>query len=333
MSINQQKIAEALDVSVMTVSRALRDHPDLAEGTREMILRKAEEMGYRKHLKKRGKRVEVEEKPLRRMGILLFEDEIIGQRDLFKSGVVRSIFLSIQKECQRLGVETVVEVFTTGSSEVPMLVRNRSVSGIFLLGRYEKSIMERLEGIPAMAVSNFVGHLGLPRVVADNFHGMCEATEHLIGLGHERILFLGDQQGRAQIFEERSFGYLAAMQKHGLRSEVLFFDRRHEPMPLKEIEKVTGIVCSNDSLAYKVQAAMRAEGVSLPDECSMVSFDNIEAYHNEGAITSYEPDWGLMGRMAAELMNASPLSLLQNDVSVSVPGRLVVHGSTGAPRS
>ncbi len=333
MGINQQQIAEALNLSVMTVSRALRHHPDLAENTRELVMKKAEELGYRKHLKKREANAERKApETLRRMGIILFEDEAMGHFNLFKSGVIRRIFLSLQKGCQELGFETVLETPSADKpGDVPLLVKNRSVDGIFLLGRYSSNIVERLEGIPALAVSNFLECAGLPRVVADNFHGMREATEHLIGLGHRRILFLGDNQAHTQIFQERSFGYLAAMQTNGYKPTLEFMGSRREEVPVQKILKHTAVVCSNDNLGYIVKARLRAEGLKLPEDCSLVAFDNISALHESDPITSYEPDWEMMGQIAADLLVSSPQAIINRNVAVTVPGKMVMLDSTCPP--
>ncbi|WP_043583606.1 LacI family DNA-binding transcriptional regulator [Geminisphaera colitermitum] len=337
MKVNQQQIAKALNLSVITVSRALRDHPDLAADTKIRILQKARELGYTKfqaRTQMMGNTGIFRETSgsngnghPARVGILLYESDEAHQVDLLRSDVRRSIFLALQKECQRREVETMIE--TPAAGDIPLLVKNRTVSGVFLFGRYTEAAARLLGDTPALAVSSFISCGGLPRIVADNAGGMREATEYLIGMGHKKILFVGSADSRTQIFRERADGYVVAMHRAGLVSEVYFTPEAKE-VPNDLLRRFTAIACSSDSMAYTLQNQMFARGWKLPDECSMVAFDNLLAQDRSLKVTSYGPDWDLMGRLAAGLLLARPLDLQGNNVVVTVPGKLHVRGSTMA---
>ena len=77
MPINQQQIADALGLSIITVSRALRDHPDLAGATKVRVLQKARELGY---AKTKTRPAATTGAP-RRAGILLYEAPHTAKRD------------------------------------------------------------------------------------------------------------------------------------------------------------------------------------------------------------------------------------------------------------
>ncbi|MDR1280130.1 MAG: LacI family transcriptional regulator [Opitutaceae bacterium] len=337
MRISQKQIAEALNLSIITVSRALRDHPDLATGTKARILQKARELGYTKFQARTqmmgtagglgGMSGGNGNGHPTRVGILLYESEDMHQGDLLRSDVPRSIFLALQKECQRREIETLIE--TPSLDSPPLLVKNRTVSGVFLFGRYTEAATRLLGDTPALAVSSFISCGGLPRIVADNAGGMRGATEYLIGLGHKKILLVGSADSRTQIFRERADGYVVAMHRAGLRSEVYFTPVARE-VPDDLLRRFTAVVCTNDSMAYTLQNQMFARGWKLPEECSMVAFDNLLAQDRSLKVTSYGPDWDLMGRLAAGLLLAQPLDLQGNNVVVTVPGKLHVRGSAVA---
>ncbi|RRJ95854.1 LacI family transcriptional regulator [Opitutaceae bacterium TAV4] len=346
MQVSQKQIADALNLSIITVSRALRDHPDLAADTKVRILQKARELGYTKPLPRvagGGGSAFGGASPLgaglaggngegqpRRVGILLYENEGghgAQQVDLLKSDVRRSIFLALQKECQRHEVETLIEMPSLASP--PLLVKNRTVGGVFLFGRYTPEAIRLLGDTPALAVSSFIECEGLPRIVADNARGMREATELLIGLGHRKILFVGNAESRTQLFRERADGYVAAMHRAGLASEVRFLEPG-EVLPEEEIRRFTALACASDAQAYTIQDRLLAWGWKLPEECSMVAFDNLVASDHSLKVTTYAPDWDLMGRLAAGLLLSRPLDLQGKDVVVTVPGKLIVRGSTMA---
>ncbi|AHF93519.1 transcriptional regulator [Opitutaceae bacterium TAV5] len=331
MQVSQRQIADALNISVITVSRALRDHPDLAENTKKRILQKAQELGYVKppprlsaaHLAIADNNPSMHSSGMpRRVGILLYGSP---HTDLLRSDVMRSIFLGLQRECQLHEVETVVETPLPG--DAPLIVKNQTVGGVFLFGRYTPEAIRTLGDMPALAVSSFIECDGLPRIVADNARGMREATEHLIQLGHKKILFVSKREMHTQIFRERADGYVVAMHRAGLAPAVRFLVA-NEKLSDEEIRRHTALVCASDAQAYDIQEPLRARGWNLPSECSMVAFDNIDAADHTLKVTSYAPDWNMMGKLAAELLLSRPLDIKGKNLVITVPGKLVVRHST-----
>jgi len=321
MPINQQQIADALGLSIITVSRALRDHPDLAGTTKQRVLQKARELGY---AKTKTKPAAAPGTP-RRAGILLYEPPQAAKRDTLASGVKRAIFLALQKECQRLEVETMIE--TPASNEVPLLVKNRTINTAFIFGRYTADTIAGLGKIPAIAVSSFIDCAGLPRIVADNLNGMRLSTEHLIELGHRNILFVGLADPHTRLFEERADGYVAAMHRRGLAPVVKFCDDFASLPPVEEIRAYSAVACASDALAYALHIKLTAAGVKLPHECSLAAFDNLPTEYPH-PVTTYAPDWELMGKMAADLLLSHPLDVQGQDIVVTVPGKMLLRGST-----
>lgn len=325
MAINQKHIADALNLSVITVSRALRDHPDMAEATKARVLQKARELGYAKL----AKTVSGAAQGHRRAGIFLYETPHGERRDTLASGVKRAIFMALQKECQRLEVETVIE--TPFADEVPFSVKNGTIDVAFIFGRYSSSDVMRLKNMPAIAVSSFIDHPGLPRIVADNLNGMRLATEHLINLGHRDILFVGPVDTHTRLFEERADGYVAAMHRNGLVPAMRFCEDEADLPPVEEIRRYTAVVVASDGTGYQLHAKLTAAGVRVPQDCSVVGFDNLPTDYPY-LLDSYAPDWELMGRMAADLLLSQPLDLKGQGLVITVPGKMLVRGSS-APLS
>ncbi|MFA6961409.1 MAG: LacI family DNA-binding transcriptional regulator [Opitutaceae bacterium] len=323
MSVSQQQIANALNLSIITVSRALRDHPDLAEATKARVLEKAHELGYAKSKKRQASQRPV----LRRAGIFLYENLHGERQDTLASGVKRAIFMALQKECQRLQVETTIE--TPVADEMPLSVKNGTIDVAFIFGRYSANAVARLKNIPAIAVSSFIDHPGLPRIVADNLNGMRLATEHLIGLGHRDILFVSMVDTHTRLFEERADGYVAAMHRNGLAPAMRFCEDADDLPLAAEVARYTAVVVSSDSVGYQLHAKLKASGVRVPEDCSMVGFDNLPTDYPY-LLDTYTPDWELMGRMAADLLLSQPLNLQGQGLVITVPGKMLVRGSAAS---
>ena len=67
--------------------------------------------------------------------------------------------------------------------------------------------------------------------------------------------------------------------------------------------------------------------MKLPQECSLVAFDNLPTEYPH-LVTTYAPDWELMGKMAADLLLSQPLDVQGQDIVMTVPGKMLLRGST-----
>lgn len=322
MAVSQKQIAEDLGLSIITVSRALRDHPDLAEATKAKVVRRARELGYNRQ----GSFQESDTSC--RLGVLVYPGKGDEESPL-THGVPFQIFTSLQRECQRLNAETLIEM--PAINEVPRMVRNRTVSAVALLGRYTHQTLSLLKGVPTLAISSFIEEERLPRIVAANLDGMRLATEHLIHLGHEKITFLGSADEHTSIHKIRSHGYLVAMHENGLSPQIHFCDTSSSDI-LDRIPRGAAVVCSCDSLAAYVIDKLRMHGWHLPEECSIVAFDNLIELTTHYALTSYAPDWAFMGRFAANLLISQPETLKESELIITAPGKLMIRKSAIAPR-
>lgn len=315
MRINQAKIAEELGLSVITVSRALRNHPDLADSTKKRILEKARELGYTRL------RTASANQTLRRVGAFFYGT---GNTDPLASGVRRQIFFGLHQQCKKLNAETIVEMPAPG--EMPQVVKNRTVEAVFLFGRYTNECLSFLGDIPALAISSYTEDLKLPRITADNFTGMRDAIHHLIQLGHRRIAFLGENDPDTQIYAERARGFEWAMQQHSLtpvaRAWTSVFA---QPTELASLPKGTALVCASDSLACNAMDYLESLGWKLPEDCSVTAFDDMGAESRR--LTTYAPDWNLMGRLAADLLLAWNGLPRRENIAITVPGKLIVRDS------
>lgn len=320
--VSQKKIAEALGLSIMTVSRGLRNHPDLAEETKARIIRKAQEFGYiQRHSNTRETNI------TRRVGVYTYHlvDQPSGE-----SATQRNILPEIELVCRKKHIELIHETLPTG--ETPMSMQRRSVEAAFLFGRYTREDALKFRNVPTLALSSYIENGPVPCITADNLGGMRAATEHLISFGHRRILFLGwDEFPFTQIFRRRCDGYKLAMIDHDLEPKTRFV--RMDELTADSIRELlkdfTAVVCSGDYYAYHLQKLLLQSGYKLPHDCSLVGFDSFEGVGAQD-ITSYAPDWNAIGAIAANLVLNRGREWLDQPFRVIAPGQLVVRSSTAA---
>ncbi len=317
----QKAIAEDLGVSVMTVSRALRNHPDLSEETKSRIVSRAIDLGYDKIPQ------QTEKAAIKRVGLFLYEDS--ESSNGFESGVRRQLFFAIEEQCQKQQVEMVLQFPKSG--DVPVAIRNKTVDAVFLMGRYTVEDSQLYRDIPTLAISSFTAGAELPSITADNQEGARLTTQHLIAMGHRDILFVGkDESSFTELFRARSEGYILAMEQSCLDPKIMFFKSDKELISaIPEIRKWTALVCACDSDAIALKEALAQAGIKVPLDISITGFDNLDV-SDEAQLTTYSPDWAQLGNMAVNIAVHAP-ELLERRFRLVVPGKIIMRKSTSRP--
>lgn len=214
-----------------------------------------------------------------------------------------------------------------------------------------------LENIPLVIVDRYFEGIPLNGVYTDNFKGSYMAASHLISLGHQEIAFVSDNKlNEASSVRDRYFGFSSALKDNELptlNQQLIFVDRlcnekselvmdytlsRAELLdPFKYIlenllnrpKAVTALQAINDYVAIIFMKAALQLGVKLPEELSIIGFDNIESCsYVEVPLTTIEQDFAQLGTAAAHLI----LNKIEEPDRVSqrvhIPVKLVVRSST-----
>lgn len=183
---------------------------------------------------------------------------------------------------------------------------------------------------------------GLPSVVIDDVEGAAMATRYLLQLGHRRVAFIGDKPPDGFRFlssRDRTVGYERALAEYGVKVRPEYVREgthsRHVARSIAEEllrlpEAPTAIFAASDTQALGVLEAARALNVTVPDQLSVVGFDDIEIASYAGLTTIRQPLFE-SGRRGAELLL---LALAGSPPTVgveSLPLDLVVRGTTSPP--
>ena len=196
-------------------------------------------------------------------------------------------------------------------------------------------------GAPVVLVD--AQHPLLPRVVIDDVHGGALATRHLLELGHERIAFVGDTNDPRYGFvssRRRLEGYREALEAAGIpvRPELERFGPHGRQVAhrlttelLSLPEPPTAIFAASDTQALGVLEAAGYEGIAVPDELSVIGFDDLEVAPYLGLTTVRQPLYE-SGRRGLERL----LSVIAGDGAGPLEERLElqlqVRRTTAPPR-
>jgi GntR family transcriptional regulator, arabinose operon transcriptional repressor len=193
-------------------------------------------------------------------------------------------------------------------------------------------------GIPVLFIHGCYKDLNYSYIVEDDVQAGYLATKHLIELGHTRIggIFkIDDVQGHY-----RFSGFQKAHMEAGLKlsdARILWFDTGEVEEKLKKdgtnrlsqlLEDCSGIVCYNDQIAVEIMDAIRSQGLSVPEDVSLVSFDDSQlAVASETKLTTIAHPKERLGEEAATAM-IQMIERKQNYFDVKMRPELVVRGST-----
>ncbi|HET8841802.1 MAG TPA: substrate-binding domain-containing protein, partial [Ktedonobacteraceae bacterium] len=199
------------------------------------------------------------------------------------------------------------------STSVSKLTRHLADGLLLVLPQQARTYLDalRLRRFPHVLVDYLSDGETAPSVATTNFRGAYDATAYLLQLGHRRIgLITGDlETGCAR---QRLEGYKAALTDHQVNVDPdliykgLFFQPQgyqgaHHLLGLPE--RPTAIFACNDQMAFGVMEAARERGLSLPDELSVVGFDDIpQASHVHPRLTTVRQPLEQMGHRAALLL-------------------------------
>lgn len=331
-------IARVAGVSQSTVSRVLNDVPTrvpIAPETRARVSLAARTLGYRPNPLARG---------LRGAPTMLLGAVVRDITDPFFAGAIEALSDAATSH----GYNLVLGHARGRADEALALtavLETRHCDAIVLLGDLQDQprLLADLADLLVPVVGLWQGSspLGVPTVDVDNVAGITAGLDHLVDLGHERIAFvsgrpLGDIRERQAAFTE----YMGA--RFGPVPEGYIQHVSNTPgggetamRALLELNpRPTAIVTSTDTLAVGALHAAYSEGVTVPDDMSVLGFDDILlASHTVPALTTLRmPNAEIVGhgvRLAVELAR-NPTAPRRAGVTLMAPS-LIVRQSTAPP--
>lgn len=325
-------VAQRAGVGVGTVSRVLNESPLVSDLTRARVLSVIDEMDYRPSFLGRGLSIGT-------AGVLA----AVVQRMTSSSALQR--LRGILDVASAAGFDVILhnvnDVNDYGDQVQDLLRPDRCAGGLLVSIRPQDDHLERLIGnsVPVVIVDGWVE--GLPSLYIDDELGGRLATGHLIELGHERIAFVGDWEDFIGFrpTAKRRAGYVKAMTSAGLtvhdgyirtgpHEHLVTLAATNELLDLSE--PPTAVVASADFHAMIVAQVARSRGVRVPEDLSVIGYDDLEIAEHLGLSTVRQPLYESGTRGARALLDAMECPS-QAPQHVELQLELVVRDSTAPP--
>ena len=318
-------VARLAGVSHQTVSRVINNHPNVRDSTRERVLTAVRQLRYRPNTAARA----MVTRRSRNLGLIT-----TGSPDYGPASTVLGFSTAAREARYNVSVATMLDADPEFIRAGVELLLGQNIEAMIVVAS-RRSLIQALSGteldLPVVAVEPS-GVYAATCVAIDQYAGARRATEYLISQGHRQIVHLA---GPADAMDaaERVRGWQDAMVDHGLPaptpeagdwSPASGYAFAHRLVARRQ--PCTAIFCGNDQMAVGCLHALRDAGVRVPDDVSIIGFDDIpEAEHLFPPLTTMRQDFQQLGRdiMAAVLDRLDEIEVVPRR---SVP-ELVVRDS------
>ncbi|MCD7885132.1 MAG: LacI family transcriptional regulator [Lachnospiraceae bacterium] len=300
--VSMKEIAAACGVSVATVSKALSDHHDIGEKTKQHVRETADRMGYLPNLSARY----LKTNRSYNIGVLFEDAAQSGLTHDFFSGVLESL----KNTAQSRGYD--ITFLNTSSPDMSYVERAqyRGFDGVAIacVDFTNPKVQELLSSTVKVVTVDYIAD-NRTAVVSDNIEGMNLLMNYVLEQGHKRIAYIHGDEGR--VTRQRLASYYRCMEEHGIRvsgeyikpglyrDRQLAYDRTVELLSMDE--PPTCILYPDDVAAFGGVNAIRALGLRFPEDISVAGYDGIRVMqYSEPRLTTVRQDMEALGRLAAE---------------------------------
>lgn len=349
--ITMQQIADHLGVSKFVVSKALSGKGGVNEATKERVIQAASQLGYFNQKNGYVKNIIPSGHALPaasgKQSVLVLMPNIRFQNK--ESLYWGRLLEGISRELEEQGLGMIIVSEPKGDNFINILNPD-GILGMVGVGQIATSLLLEVHriGLPMVLVDHEDPLIPSDTIFANNLDGMARLTNHLIGLGHRELHFLGNSFF-SRSFRDRWIGFRGALEENGLTPQagddpmlklegietgafrdefVNWVQRRKKARTLP-----TALVCANDSIAVNVCSVLNELGLSVPADIAVCGFDNIDdAAANAPSITTVNvPKEDLGQRAVKKLLDrlANP-GAPQEKIMISV--ETVYRNSTSEPR-
>jgi LacI family transcriptional regulator len=326
-------IGKALNISASTVSRGLRNHPNVRKEVKKKILLTASKMGYQQNRFASNLR----QKHTSTIGVVLqtldsyFMSRVISGMEKVANDAGYNLIISQSQDSLKKESASIATMFNTRVDGLLVSLSNETRNLDHFNVLFKK-------GIPVVFFDRVYDHPKCKSVIINNYKAGYEATNHLISQGCRRIIHLGGSLIR-NVYSDRYNGYRQAMLDNGFevdKKSLILSDLSHKAgmsiaKELLQGKKLPdGFFAANDATAVSMLCELKLAGVRIPEDVCIVGFndDPISRVVDPNLTTIHYPARE-MGEMAATTLINS-FKGKQSDLlnSIILNHSLIIRGSS-----
>ena len=323
-------VAKQVGVSIATVSHVINKTRFVSEGITEKVLKAIRDLNYQPNAIARS----LVKRKTHTIGIII--SDILNP---FYTAIVRGVEDVTYKSGYNVMLCNTDEDVEKEILYIQLLFEKR-IDGLVLSSGFQDGVHPlhiQLKKIPLVSIVRKIKGVTSDGVFGDNMGGAYQAIEHLIQLGHRRIGIISGPLGLSS-GAERLEGYKKALSDHQIPIEkqwIKMGDFKKESgyslakKLLQDEIPPTALFVVNNQMTIGALNASRELGVRIPEDLSLISFDDMEWYSFiNPSLTTIEQSPYLMGKTAGEMLLQKIDHRRRNPKKVVIPSRLIVRDST-----
>lgn len=326
-------IAQATGVSCTTVSNVIHGRSKrVSAETVELINSTIKELGYVPNMSARSL-VSSSSKVIGFVNHVVTKDNTNFMEDPFHSAAIGAIEKTLRENGYYLMLRTVET-----AEDLITFLQNWNVDGLFFTGIFKDRFFDAVSNlrIPVVLIDSYVRHPNFCNVGLEDFTGSYTATKHLIENGHRKIAFASPNIKDGGVLQERFLGYKSALAEASIPfDKSLVFQQEMDIESCRLLSnniaqhtEITGLVVTADIMAAGIMAGLKSHGIRIPDDISIVGFDNISiAQMTTPTLTTIHQDVNLKGTLAVDFMlqrlEGKPLEAIE----IMLPTKLIKRES------
>ncbi len=328
-------VAQRAGVAVSTVSLVINRKGRVSKKTEQRVLKAIEELNYHPQRVARG----LVTKRSGNLGFILSSDHF-SQAEPFYT----KIFLGTEFEARSHDYYILLTTIEkqSGNYIIPRFLLEKNVDGIILAGTVPPKIIDYISGrnLPLVLVDYYPSRGNHSAVLIDNVGGIRQATQHLIGLGHKHIAFIGGDMSHPSM-KERCQGFRLALEENDLpiNAQSICCDQSMTGpadgfaatnLLLAAKTKFTAIVAANDAMAVGALRACRDQKIRIPEDVAITGFDDVEtAITARPTLTTVQVPKEEMGTLAVRHLVNIINGTASKGTKMIIPVKLICRESTG----
>jgi len=335
MDVTIKDVAKEAQVAASTVSRVIKDSPNISEETKRRVREVMDRLGYYPNFQAQS----LAGKNTKAIGVILPNAAFHSFQNPFFSEVLLGISTSANENKYGIYLSTSATEETI-YKEVVRMVQGKRVDGILLLySRKNDKLLSYLNKVkvPFTVVGRpYEKEQQITYVDNDNVQTSIDVTNHLIKLGHKRIAFIGGNQ-QFVVTVDRLKGYKRALEKAKINYDERFVigemavkeEGQAVVEALMKLEKPpTAIITQDDLIAFQMISHLEALNMNVPNDISIISFNNyFVSRHSRPPLTSVDIGITQLGYEATN----SLIELIETPSTlpkrITIPTRLIERES------
>jgi len=325
-------IAKALNISVATVSRALRNTYDVNPETRQQVLAKAIEMKYKPNFNAIG----LVKNSSNNIGIIL---------PVITNYYFSTVITGIQEVAFKNGFNMVLYLTNDSAKRESEILDELSFSNIDGLLICVSSMPDQSDhfqrvidnGIPIVFFDRVASDIKTSKIMQDDFNGAYKAVEHLVRSGYKKIAHIAGPSGMF-FTEKRLEGYLSALRAHKLQVNKQWiihsgFSQKYGETDMLQLlacrQRPDAVFAANDRKAIGAMVTLKKHNIEIGKQMGVIGFTNdpmAEIVHP--SLTTVEEPALEIGRISCELLIKHIIKKNFVPREIILPGKLIIRDST-----